>query len=75
MSLPPQDPKKEKPHYSYLIVGVAASIFLYISSWELLSLLIPKDDRRAKIQIYVGIFIASLLAIFWLAKTNPKSLR
>jgi len=71
----PQDSKKEKPHYSYIIIGVAASIFLYISSWELLSLLIPNDNRKVKVQAYVGIFIASLLVMFWLAKTNPKSLQ
>lgn len=66
--------QKEKPHYAHIIIGITASIFLYISSWELLSMLIP-NQARYKLNVYLVIFSVSLFVIFWLAKTNPKTLK
>jgi hypothetical protein len=67
--------KKEghKPHYSLVTIGVVASIFLYISSWELLDTLLPREKSSLRIKIYALLMICSLLVLAWIAKQNPKS--
>jgi hypothetical protein len=72
MDKPPKTQKARPPrvHFSYAIVGIIASIFLYISAWELLSALVPKEIG-VKVKVYGAILAVSLLVMCWLAKQHP----
>lgn len=59
----------ERPHYSYIIIGIIASMFVWISAWELASVIVPKS---MKIKVYSVILIVSLGVMCWLAGKNPK---
>lgn len=56
-------------HYGYIILGIVASIFLWISAWELASVLVPK---QMKVKIYSVVLVLSLGLMYWLAGKNPK---
>jgi hypothetical protein len=60
---------KDDHHYSYFIIGLVASIFLYVSLWELLVLIVPKNN---KVLIYSIIFLFSLGVLCWLANIHPS---
>ena len=63
-----------KAEFRHIILGIIASIFLYISSVELLTTVVDKQSIRVRILVYASMLTASILALWWLSRRSPRAL-
>lgn len=60
--------------FRYIVIGIIASIFLYISTWELLTTLVGKQSIPVQLRIWLLIMIGSLFVMWWLSRQSPSFL-
>lgn len=64
----------DDPEFQHIIIGIVASIFLYISAVKLLTTVVGPRSMTTKIIVYSTILISALGVLWWLSRSSPKAL-